>query len=637
MWVNDTSIFRNSIKCSACLDGYYWKQESCYKCSEAISNCLLCSYVSSSNQVYCEKCSSGSGYNCGSQTCSLSDCREPWLMRIPLTCYCKSCTTSRAEYSDQIGSLFKSCLPSISPIPSNCLTNSNSPSANNCIQCRMGHVKSNGQCFSTTGWNCEPGSITYSNGEISCQVSAAHFFHIDRDNPPISVSIPVGGCKVYKSILTSAPYSARCVQCEKGKIIEFTSPSYYTCKHCSLQTAKLNCLHTVSYNGVCYCGKCVTNDNGIHYVMKPDMSGCLSCNIPLCSEHTSQLVSRSYVCRCKTCISNVYLINEDGSGCVDCSSASCQSGIKYIENNICKCKCPTDFLLNKEGSACIACGSTNIANCQSRKYYLEKNVCKCSQCIDGFILSANSLACLSCQTSPGAGMPNCRACTADQNIFSATSSCSGCDNNYGINLLGNFKKGSCIKCEPGCKFCSVNDGGSTKNLCKECLPGYSLNDQNVCIQCPQTPVACTDCIVDEFDNSKTLCKQFSCSGTAALRDSDFKCEICSISNCLHCHKEISGKFICLQCKKSFFIDSTGLCKPCVSGCDFCLDAYKCLLDGCKEGFIRHKLTGYCIECPGDGVSKCEYQSLYNTSLIPKICKSGYVLNIALTPNKCDSK
>lgn len=603
-------------------------------CSESVPNCLLCTY--SSGQVYCEKCSTGTGFDCGTSECTTSDCNEPWVISLnPQQCYCKSCATFTAASVNRLGSLFSGCLPS-QTLPQNCLMLSNEFPPVGCIQCTTGYIASGGVCHSTSGWNCKPGYIIYTD-KLICEIPSPHFCNLDPTVQPQPVQTPITGCLFYKTIQSPfLPSLARCIQCEAGKIVEFTSASFYTCKQCTLDLTTVNCLYATSYNGECYCGKCIVNANGISYVMKPDMSGCLACNIPLCSEHTSQLISGNYVCRCKVCINSLHTLNEDGSGCVDCSSVTCISGTKYVENNVCKCKCQIGYFMSSDKSTCISCSSSDIANCRTEKYYLENNVCKCSQCIDGYVLSANSKTCLSCQTSPGAGVPNCRLCTSDKTILTETSACLACFNRYGIYVFGNSNKGSCVQCEAGCKVCSVSENGSTKNLCKECLLGYSLNNQNACIQCPQTPSPCNECITDEFDNSKTRCKQFSCSGNTALRDSDFKCEICSITNCQHCLKDINSKWICLKCQNSFFLDSSGLCKSCVSDCDFCLDANRCLQDGCKESFVRHRLTGKCTKCPGDGVSRCEYQSLTNALLIPKICQKGYVLNNAVSPSICDS-
>ncbi|CAD5114104.1 DgyrCDS3250 [Dimorphilus gyrociliatus] len=632
---NHSGIDKNYMKCLRCINGYYLYNEKCFKCSDTVPHCLSCIYHNT-YKVICTKCSIGKGYNCGHSTCTSSNCAEPWVLHSnPDLCGCLSCLTNTYDGTN-FANFYYSCAAVSYSLPDCSATIYISPTPSTlCRDCSPSYILSDSRstCVSSVGWNCEQ-EYLYGN-PLQCQVPAINHFKVSDSTTPLPVQTIINGCVYYKYLQTdspSQPSNGRCAQCEDNKIIEFTSSLYYTCQTCSLQSSMTNCLLAISLNSKCLCSTCQTNIPGSNYLMKPDMSGCLKCFISFCAKYSLQLVSGQYYCRCTLCLDEAVL-NDDGTKCVDCSSTTCVGGSKYVSDDMCKCRCKSDEILSKDEITCISCSEMSISQCKVDKLYLDNNICKCSECLEGYTLSFDSKQCLSCTTSPGAGTSHCRKCRHDKNLLTHTSFCVECNDNYGL-YHGIQSTGTCIQCGVGCKACEVHLG-STNKQCKECLAGYALNSEKICVQCPQTPMACSDCYFDSSDETKILCKQFSCIGNSALRDKDFKCEICPISNCLLCTKDISSKFVCLKCSKSYFIDSSGQCESCASDCDFCTEKDKCLPDGCKDGFIRKRLVGTCVKCTGEGVLRCSYESTLSDNLIPQLCESSYYLNNEVTPNACE--
>lgn len=104
-------------------------------------------------------------------------------------------------------------------------------------------------------------------------------------------------------------------------------------------------------------------------------------------------------------------------------------------------------------------------------------------------------------------------------------------------------------CPPGCSYCIH------PNICEACFPGFTLDDNGICIKCGLNcyacvitrPQACTSCVDGFFYNfSKSLCQQ--CKST-----------------CLTCSSN-SGN--CSACKTGFYLYNVS-CFSCIDNCLSC--------------------------------------------------------------------
>ncbi|CAD5126402.1 DgyrCDS14539 [Dimorphilus gyrociliatus] len=233
----------------------------------------------------------------------------------------------------------------------------------------------------------------------------------------------------------------------------------------------------------------------------------------------------------------------------------------------------------------------------------------------------------------GGATENCEECSLIDGT-STVSECSKCISGFGLEPTSAPAKPKCYQCQNGCSDCTVDDRSTppnTINRCTNCLPNYALNNEGTCIKCP---LNCSECRIDPENQNNTLCLTFGCIATA-LRDEDFTCESCSIDYCSICRKHIDDSFECLQCDAGYYKDNTGNCQACSDGCSFCLNGMTCIPHGCKEGFIRHRIDGTCIPCPGDGVARCSFKSITSDELVAELCKNGFRINTANSPTTCE--
>jgi len=137
--------------------------------------------------------------------------------------------------------------------------------------------------------------------------------------------------------------------------------------------------------------------------------------------------------------------------------------------------------------------------------------------------------------------------------------------NFGIIQVNNLYQ----LCGFGCISCNVSLN------CISCGRGFFLNG-TVCIQCPLNCAACnlniTSYNISITDNgvvknqtvyqSSVLC--LLCDAASALLNNT--CVICTDRNCISC--DLNPEY-CLLCTVKYTPNAAGVCRPCLSFCDFC--------------------------------------------------------------------
>ncbi|CAD5111540.1 DgyrCDS843 [Dimorphilus gyrociliatus] len=645
------------VQCEICGPGYYLdpSTKKCPSCSSGsgISACEECFLKTSpSSQVVCTKCSNtspGVGYNCNTPcTSSVANCEngKSWAQdNTGSNCGCTSCLSTHSNTGGVLATnnaYSESCLSTLNtPTVPNCATYYGNP-VTGCSKCSDGYAfasLANG-CVGDPGYSssCKSGYLYFTSGtDVACEVPSENYMTNPVSNlQPILVdpadraptNVP---CLLYLGLGGSTSSDARCAQCPSGSILSTIAGNLITKYTCQTCPSLSNCELVASHSGNCRCGACGSSPAGSVKLILPDNSNCKTCAvISSCLTHSLRLKDGNYECVCSQCIFGKHL-SKDFLSCIDCSSITCTGGTVQLSNDNCICSCSSGKLLNRNNDGCISCSNSEFTDCVPNSFLLKQDdSCDCSTCPPYSIKNRANNKCLNCAEQTTGFVGNCSVCTESTSTPDSIDVCNECQDGFSLNKTSNTDKGNCVACDNGCKTCNIDSSGSTANKCTKCNAGFALNNAGTCLQCPEN---CGECRVDTNNNLKTLCLQFACS-TGGLVDKDFTCGSCP-ANCAKCVKDISNNVKCLICNDATYLDSDGSCKSCINDCSFCIDGVSCLPNGCKDGFIRHRTQGICIQCSGAGVSRCVYQTIQDDILIPKTCKEGFKFNANLNPDACE--
>jgi len=646
-WNNNEQASTGNTVCSACAVGHILNSGVCDACPSGCSSC----FKDGANPTVCPTCTDATKTGL---TCNLvlaTDCATPGSVtncpdaqryaEAATTCAtnCRKCGTgfgiaTAGIVANTVNTIGSCGHPVPAPI-ANCEMHYQDPAAIKCSRCADTHsLKTDGSgCAQVT--NCKT-KYNFDNTNVAnCKVANTNFI-VDTVTaiPAVPAAQQAGAqCTGYLSLTAVfAADKARCAGCSAGNLLDSSSSTKYDCVSCSAGSLT-ECTVATASNGQCVCGRCTADGSGFKYLKHPTETGCVKfAEITSCTAYALKLKNGNYVGACTACSGDTVLAG-DALSCISCSSVTCTgSGTKAINSagTACECTCPgATKHLNQAKNGCVTCSA--ITNCATIELD-SSDACKCTTCNANFQLNSNKDGCVDCTTGGGGATTNCKECSLVAPAQTVVDKCTKCQARYALNPAATP---TCIKCspDPGCDECTVDTSGAsptTQNKCTKCAANWVLNNAGTCIQCP---TGCSECRTDPDDQTRALCLTFACS--SALKDSDFTCDTCTISNCQYCVKNIANEFKCLKCNKGYYMDSNGACQGCTADCAFCLDGTACLPNGCKEGFIRHRTDGSCISCTGEGVARCIYQTATSDVLIPKICKSGYKLDTSATPNVCE--
>ena len=316
------------------------------------------------------------------------------------------------------------------------------------------------------------------------------------------------------------------------------------------------------------------NDNGKCLECNDYSEGCIDCSFELNTETGKNEF------KCKKCLNeNEYKLNDNNCDKCALNLVGCKK-CHFIGDQITEAECDEcNDGYYKNSKKCEACKSEKITGGECTKCSPDSNPVHC-ECYARFALSDN-YTCEECSE-------NCNEC--EYNKETKSTKCIKCNQNYGINSLG-----QCVKCESGCFFCEFDE--SNKSKCLLCETGKLLTNDNQCLDPP------SNCLEYEYDNIKKKIVCNGCDRRYILNIEDgsclncvniteigsgcgfyqynpfnkkYECEYCSniskyayVNNTFQCllntdktviglygckiakYNISSGKYECLQCKNTF--------------------------------------------------------------------------------------
>ena len=359
-----------------------------------------------------------------------------------------------------------------------------------------------------------------------------------------------------------------CEKCISGYYLTETEDSCTTEKNCN-SGSRHTCICEKCIEGYYLDykdGKCKSNqeDNEFKYCKEVDYNRCIKCifNYELGLDYqcsVSKFCSESENGLCISCLDNYYLGLDHM--CIDVEHCIYSSG--YICN-----ECESDFYYDQSDKTCkLAEG--NFTNC---KYGLEAEK-YCVACKDDFYLNITDYLCYSSKEKDNfykwaisdINDIDCYKCIEGYYLSTKNKTCS---QNKGCNILENENK--CIECEEN--FClDINTGkceysqeitseeklfyfrckktNKEGNACEECLEGYKLSKDGLCIDE-------IHCVEKNEDNSCIKC--FKDEENIFCLNQIFGCVEGFFDGCLQCNVILDLDF-CNKCFDGFELDNFGRC------------------------------------------------------------------------------
>ena len=493
----------SDTECLYCKQGYYLLGGLCFKC---IYGCSICT-----NNYTCEYCLSGFEltsnkqcnltynfdfvielYNYNKNKLNIQSCSDNNCLYCSFEYgaeYCLECKKGYGHFENKCLKCSDKCLTCfffynyqydyneycIKCIDNYILSNNGKCflpcSDNNCIDCDLfngeEYCKKCRSDYTINGMNCSKCSegckdCYFQEGKEYCKKCKTYYYL--KDNNCMKCSDE--NCE--NCILTYGKQT--CISCSKGyKINE------WKCSECSEE-----CEDCYFKDGSEYCTKCISNYMIIEgKCIKCSDEKCLTCSI-------------DYLEKEEECTLCKYGYETNGKNCSKCTLDNCASCHFYKGKEICD-NCYSGYGLNEEGK-CLSCNITD-KNC---KYCDVNNVSLCNSCKSGYkvyngkcILDCSVKGCLNCSLS--GNIEICEQCKPGYNL--RENKCFRCLDFFCVKCDSNLN--ICKECESNTKLLSGKCYGpydyydikslencrySDSKRCIECLSGYKLDDNEICVK-----------------------------------------------------------------------------------------------------------------------------------------------------------
>lgn len=640
----------NSNKCTTCLTGFYWLDESnglnlCEKytktCKEyelKSDNCSSCfgdeylednsgtktckPYTVRNCKVFedakneCKECNTGYYLSATTKECqayTLVNCKE----EEPEKNECKTCDDNHYA-ADKI-----TCLP-------NDLQECATPGADNtCTTCNPGFHLVSGKCFSGTQTGCDPTKYT-SNKDECTQCLEGYYLKDSKYCLPYTVDNCAGTTN--NGFL---PTEDGCEDCLPGffKYNDTGDANNPKNKRCFRITIP-NCVK--SENDGTACTECAAGYEGT--------SECMLQYIPHCKEYSTT------VKQCSKCVLG-YKLSAGSDACTKIEIPNCKT---FTENTATCADCETGFQADSTSENClktdvVGCSTYTAGVCtgfNTEHFYLDTNEVKpkmpahckakaasgdgCTECIEGYKL--NSTTCERNTTN------NCEVYGV------STGECVQCEKGYFLKDGASFKEcqkytprtnclrydsssDACILCEagyyldtPACKAmtfsnastfnCWGNSGNAddSAKYCSDCQTGYKkVTIGTDALTMPLRPGVLT---LQKTGDIGQLAEGYYTDGSDPVRDltNDNCLQLVAFTTAVTATAiDAAGK--CLKCRypEQYFNDSFTCTKRTAASFEKCstynLDKDECI--ACKEG-LEYGSPVDCTEGPQTSTTNCKY-------------------------------
>lgn len=465
-----------------------------------------------------------------------------------------------------------------------------------CVQCKFEYYvdPNTNKCLNVAAANAGKNCAYYSSTQ-NCLYCNPQYY-------------PSGGSctAVVNSVQNCAYYfgDAGCLLCSPGYVLALNQTScvqsanaanclFYTFAACGLCNTNFTMNYNSYFNSF---GNTTFLNSLINYKTTGNVFLTNAVQLQVCQGGTiSNCISYSNPTNCTQCAANFYLLNNTCfanplpviSACVAYSSlttcTNCKTGF-FLNQNKCSpivqiTGCAT-YSTSASSTTCIQCDTTtylssntcvarvnsaSISNCQT----LTVSADTCAVCSQGYVLSGDSLACLTATS-------NCVTYQSGTNLNSAAINCTLCAPTYFMTL------------DPGTNYAICNLGSTAKcaqvtanaDTCTVCQNGYYLAN-SLCVAHVNIP----NCVTYHSTQSNT------CT-VCATGFYNFKySQVCqTVSAISGCSVYAANGLTCTTCLPGYYSDGNGNCPQIPTSFTNCVSYTNPNCVACAPGFMVNTLV-----------------------------------------------
>lgn len=561
---------RTILRCDHC-------HSTCNTCNGlSDKNCLTCHLNAHLTSDYqCKSCAEGSVFE--NDVCE--KCKDPNCRQCSPSDTCISCIYPFKKADGQCVTCNETDFKSYFVQGDNCLKcdpvclTCNGPTETSCLTCPENtFLAKNNTCVA----KCPEGQVGVNGKCISCEDINCKECGENRK------------CKTCKDpfVLSNNTCKHECPESQYPDENKKCQPCNTSCKQCSSQNNCTACKNTLFLDHEACVPSCGAGKVPIDRICHECIEGCTECiNLQTCN----------------TC--NTSYLKEEGH-CVK----NCTDGYFQKRRN-CE-KCPSTCKTCDSKDNCTTCVDENAdpnKNCESCKlnHYTDK---------DNRCLPCNIVNCESCKNTDRT--ETCLKCSTYLRDGICVDQC-------GDGWYTDEPNKQCIKCNNGCKTCTIYENGGFQH-CDSCLiSSHKINEAGVCEECKDVVVGdhCKKCQVDNClkcaEGETETCARCNIDAGYRLLDNktctkdcntipghysydNFNCDNCTVEHCFDC--SVLGR--CKKCEEDYYLNPASYGKPaeCVKECGIEMgpsDNGKC--ENCKSSLCANcsKDSEICELCKND--------------------------------------